>query len=373
MIRLDLKLNDNHSLLLNSDKYSKIKNEVEEFIDNDKHLHTKAFAKDVLFSHELKANNQIEGYYDDLAIIKEIIKRKYPNIDNEQKTRILNLYHGYNYILKESNINKDNLKKLYNILSKDLLCEYDKTHMGNYFREDDVYIYASRNLADEPYMGVNYKDIEYYINNYFNFLNNDEFNNTITEKYIKSQILHYYFVFIHPYFDVNGRTSRTLALWYLINNKAIPFIIFNRGITFNRNEYIKRIIEVSNTYDITYFIRFMLKTVKIELEKESIIQNIKKDLDSNLKSQDYETLLYFLSLNGITSVNDFSTFYNRYHDKKNNKVLYETMIKPLIDLNIFEIERLSNNYMFNNIHNEILKLNDDYIERNNIKRLKKYL
>ena len=49
--------------------------------------------------------------------------------------------------------------------------------------------------------------------------------------------MHFYFVYIHPYFDVNGRTSRTLAMWYLLNEEAYPYIIFNRAINNNASNY----------------------------------------------------------------------------------------------------------------------------------------
>ena len=64
---------------------------------------------------------------------------------------------------------------------------------------------------------------------YFAFFNAPTFSQTMTDQYVKSQILHFYFVYIHPYFDVNGRTSRTMALWHLLNSQAYPYIIFNRG------------------------------------------------------------------------------------------------------------------------------------------------
>ena len=72
------------------------------------------------------------------------------------------------------------------------------------------------------------------MNQLFEFINNNELEETEINKFIKSQIMHFYFVYIHPYFDVNGRTSRTVAMWYLLNNKNYPYIIFNRAIEFNK-------------------------------------------------------------------------------------------------------------------------------------------
>ena len=58
-----------------------------------------------------------------------------------------------------------------------------------------------------------------------------------TDIFLKSQIMHFYFVYIHPYYDINGRTARTTSMWYLLNKEAYPFIIFNRGISLNKKEY----------------------------------------------------------------------------------------------------------------------------------------
>ena len=79
--------------------------------------------------------------------------------------------------------------------------------------------------------------------------------------------MHFYFVYIHPYLDVNGRTSRTVAIWYLLNNGRYPFVTFSETIPFTRKEYLKRIEEGRLQGDITLFLRYMLQITKKELEK----------------------------------------------------------------------------------------------------------
>ena len=162
-----------------------------------------------MFSHELKANNQIEGYSDDVNLIKEVIAKKYHGKDEKKVKRIMNLYYGYNYILNNPSINEESLKELYDILSKDLLEERDAARMGTYYRTAPVYIVKggiiSKNV-DELDKGIPENRIDEFMQAYFEFLNNNEFNANMTDEYIKSQILHFYFVYIHPYFDVNGRT-----------------------------------------------------------------------------------------------------------------------------------------------------------------------
>lgn len=371
---LPLEFLDGTHLRIRNDRFLQTREELEEFLEGERHLQTKTFAKDVMFSHEIKANNQIEGYFDDVRLVKDIIERKYPNKESDKAKRILNLYHGYNYILRENNINKETLKKLYSILSKDLLEEEDKIRMGEYYRTDKVYILINGNLSCEPDEGLPHEEIDKFMNAYFNFLNNLDFNNSITDEYIKSQILHFYFVYIHPYFDVNGRTSRTLAMWYLLNKKAYPYIIFNRGITFKGSVYDKTIIDVKKYHDISYFIDFMLKTVQLELEKEYIMQCINNCSNEKLTSTDWQTLLYILSMNGNLSVKDFTDTYNRFNDKKRCKDIYETMIDPLIEKNILKIVRYTNSYMFDNLNNEMFEINPSFLEydKNKIKRLVRY-
>ena len=278
IVYLDLKTLDDKKLFIRPKRFIDVKKELIEFLKGERHLCTKTFAKTVMFSHELKANNQIEGYGDDVELIKEVIARTKDIQDKDKRQRILNLYHGYNYILKNKEINSETLKKLYNILSKDLLKERDLSRMGEYYRTAPVYILKHGRLDVEPDQGVKANEIEKYMIDYFNFLNN-EIDGDITDEYIKSQILHYYFVYIHPYFDVNGRTSRTLSMWYLINKKSYPYIIFNRGISFKDSEYTSVIEDVKAFHDLSYFIDYMLRTVKIELEKEYVMQ-----IEANLAS-----------------------------------------------------------------------------------------
>lgn len=365
-------LNGTH-LRLRNERFKQTKDELESFLAGKRHLHTKAFAKDVMFSHEIKANNQIEGYRDDVKLVQETIAKRLTG-NSEQEMRILNLYHGYNYILREPNINPETLRKLYSILSKDLLEEADKSRMGEYYRTDKVYILINGNLSCEPDEGLPVDKIDEFMNAYFNFLNNLDYSKSITDEYIKSQILHFYFVYIHPYFDVNGRTSRTLAMWYLLNKKAYPYIIFNRGITFKGSEYDRAIIDVKKYHDISFFIDYMLKTVQIELEKEYIMQGIASATSRKLTSTDWQTLLYILSMNGNISVKDFTDIYNRFNPKKRCKEIYETMLDPLIQDSILKVMRTTNSIMFDGYQNEMFEINPNVLEydKDEIRRLVRY-
>lgn len=126
--------------------------------------------------------------------------------------------------------------------------------MGDFYRKGPVYIFYSRNIDAEPDTGIKAEDIEKYMNEYFDYVNSKEKFSCNTEYFIKSQIMHFQLVYIHPYYDINGRTSRTTSMWYLLNNNIYPYIIFNRGISLNKSLYYKIIRDVKKYRNVTFFL-----------------------------------------------------------------------------------------------------------------------
>jgi len=362
---------DKSKLFLTSDKLKETKEELELFLQDNKYMNSQNFSKNVLFSQEIKANNTIENYKDDVGLIYDIVNKKITIKDKEKEQRIINLYNGYKFIYENKDINKENLRKLYNILSENLLNNEDISNMGEFYRKNSVYIFFSNNLEIEPDKGIEAEKINEYMNELFNYINSNNNLSSNTDYFIKSQIMHFQLVYIHPYYDINGRTSRTTSMWYLLNNQAYPYIIFNRGISLNKNLYYKIIREVKKYHNITYFINYMLNNVKIELEKEYIMDMIKLS-SSPLTAVDYQTMYYILSMNGILSAKDFITFYNNHNDKKKYQEIYQTMLEPLLDKGIIIKLRNTNSYLNSNTPNFIFELNKSKYDNNpqKIKRLK---
>ncbi len=314
---------------------------LEKFLESEPELCTFEYARDAMFSFEIKANNRIEGYGDDIETIGKVITGADAIRDESKKTRILNLYHAYRYILEGHPIDKESARKLYEIVSKDALDEFAGTHMGEYYRADKVYIMGNEDFGLQIREGVPVERLDEFMDMYFEFLN-EPVNGNETEKYIKSQILHYYFVYVHPYFDVNGRTSRTLAMWYLLNEQVYPYIIFNRGIAFQRSSYSKAIMKTTKSSNLTHFVSFMLDTVRTELEKEYVIRRVREHIRENLDETDYQTLLYFLSLHGTRSIRSFVTSYNgrTNRDMKSPTSIYEEMLVPALEKGILDIKEV---------------------------------
>ena len=297
-------------------------------------MNTLDFSKKVMHSQEIKNNNNIEGYLDDVSLIEEVIRNSNSISDKNKKNRIINLYKGYKYILQKPEINKENLNKLYKILSHNLLCSYDLKNMGEFYRNGEVFIYFSDNSAVPPDTGVSYEILDDMMDKYFKFLNSEENIETLTDYYIKSQIAHFYFVYVHPYFDINGRSARTSSMWYLLNNEAYPYIIFNRAIGNSKNIYYKEIRKAKTSHNLTSFIEYLMVNVKKELEKEYIIQAIKSASNEKLSSIEFSSILDILSMNGLKTLKDFAYFHNMKNDKKRVNDIYNEMIEPLLEKEI---------------------------------------
>ena len=360
-IKLNLETNEGTYIRLNREYIKPQEEELLEFIDGLDYMRTLKFARSMMISQEIKTNNVIEGIKDDLSIIDKVITQRKDDLSETERQRIINLYHGYQYILTHKTINKETLKELYEQLSENILNPRDKIRMGKYYRTAPVYIIKGNRIDIEPFMGIDENKIEYYMNQLFNFINDKELEQSEIDKFIKSQIMHFYFVYIHPYFDVNGRTSRTVAMWYLLNNQNYPYIIFNRAIAFNQKNYEPNIIKGRTNGDITLFIKYMLETVEKELEKEYLIHNIEENTNVYLTKENKQILEYILSMNGNITVKDITQIYNNYNPKKKSKYILEK-IKPLIQQKILVDKGKTKTLITPNEPNIKLGINKELLE-----------
>jgi Fic family protein len=78
-------------------------------------------------------------------------------------------------------------------------------------------------------VGFYYQLLPEYIDRMIAYLQEDDG----LDQIVKSIVIHYYFAYLHPYFDGNGRMARLLQLWFLVRNgyTASLFIPFSAYIT----------------------------------------------------------------------------------------------------------------------------------------------
>ncbi len=82
---------------------------------------------------------------------------------------------------------------------------------------------------------------------------------------VKAIILHFMLGYIHPFFDGNGRTARTLFYWHLLRSDYwfVKFISISRVLLETGNRYPVAYLN-TETYDndLNYFIKFQLEVVE---------------------------------------------------------------------------------------------------------------
>ena len=353
-----IKFENGKSFIFDNEKISFVKDDLDSFVNS--YLYDIDFS-DILSISEIKTNNNIEGYLDNMTLIEKVTKNN--NIKDENlKNRIINLYKGYKYILERNDLNKDNLKYLYDNLSNGLLSSVDIDKMGTYYRLQDVFIFYSSNLLKVPDKGVDPKNVDSLMDRYFSYLNDKSEIFSITDYYVKSIIAHLYFVYVHPYYDLNGRCSRTSSMWYLLNNDATPYILFNRAIFNDKQNYYNKIRYSKNTGDVTNFVKYMIDNIRLEFEKEYVFRLIKENSKYDLSLSDYSAILNILSMNGRRTLKDFASIYNIKNEKKSPRDIYDEMIKPLLDKKVIIREGDTKSYYYKDFNNFNFSLNDKYID-----------
>lgn len=206
--------------------------------------------KSHLFS-EIEGTLSIENVPTTHKRIAELYGKE--NLTEQNDIIIKNMFQAIRFIINDKPVfNKENLFKLYNILSENCLPPESIMKSGNYYRHDNVYI--------GTHEGAPVSEIDECMNSLFNFVNNSK--KAKESEDILPHICHYYILYVHPYFDFNGRTARMVAFWlsYIKNIASSPLFI-SEAINETKHEYYSAIEDSRNTSnDLTYFLGYIFKT-----------------------------------------------------------------------------------------------------------------
>ena len=155
----------------------------------------------------------------------------------------------------EVGINDSNIRNLWERLVLGV-CE-NTDLVGSKYRSGQVYIGSDVRIVHTPEKAdkINSKML-----NLFHFCTN------FNDKLIGSCILHFYFVYIHPFCDGNGRFARLWANKLLYDkNSLFSRLVISREINNSINEYYSTLLESEYSYnnmiDITPFIEYLLQCI----------------------------------------------------------------------------------------------------------------
>lgn len=210
--------------------------------------HTDDMLMSRLYS-EVEGTLNVENVNTTHKRVKEIYQKQ--ELKDRNDIIIKNMLDAVKYIYNERpTFNKDNLLKLYNILSKDCLDEEDMLKEWAYYRDDVV------SVGD--FDGAPVSKIEECMDSLFAFVNDAE--NIKKYGLLLPHICHYYMVYVHPYFDYNGRTARMVSFWLniLYEIPAAP-LFMSEAINDNKKDYYKALVNTRLTHnDLTYFLGYIL-------------------------------------------------------------------------------------------------------------------
>ena len=233
-----------------------------------------------ILSNELYKTNKIEGIETVKSEIHSSLKDD--RISNKKSNKLDGIIKKYKDIMEnnfEDTEHIDNLssfRKIYDEMFEDFEKSGNYKLDGKYFRKDTVKVING--LGKTIHIGINGEEaIEKNIESLIEFMNRKDI-----PFLVKASIVHFFFEYIHPFYDGNGRFGRYLLSLYLAR-KLDNLTAFSVSYSISRNldDYYKSFIEVEdvNNYgEITFFVENILKTIKngqemiIELLNDSVMR-----------------------------------------------------------------------------------------------------
>jgi len=221
----------------------------------------------------------IEGAFSTMKRLRELVGKERKPVDiNDQM--VLNNYNAMQFILQEKHkeLSLDFMLKLHKIVTEKTLFE-DEAYAGR-FRDDTVYVKDKRRDI-VIYTPPPAEQVEPAMKRLIEWVNEKD-DARFIHPLIKASFIHFYFVYIHPFFDGNGRTARALFYYFMIKNGYEFFKYFSISAVVQKTkvQYYKAIKDAEDcNADITYFLLYMAETISesIHLVTERIAQHYQRD------------------------------------------------------------------------------------------------
>ena len=233
-----------------------------------------------ILSNELDKTNKIEG-------IETIKSEIYSSLKDDKKSskknnKLEGIIKKYKDIMEKNFKDTQHIdslssfRKIYDEMFEDFEKSGNYKLDGKYFRKDTVKVING--LGNTIHIGVNGEEaIEKNMENLIQFMNRKDI-----PFLVKASTSHFFFEYIHPFYDGNGRFGRYLLSLYLARKLDIlTAFSLSYSISKNLDDYYKSFVEVEdvNNYgEITFFVENILKTIKsgqemiIELLNDSVMR-----------------------------------------------------------------------------------------------------
>lgn len=288
----------------------------------------------------------IEGAHTTKKRTKELVEKGLEPKSKDERM-VLNNYKALMFILENlhRNIDEEIIIKVYQIVTEGTLGEEELD-----YRSNQNYV---RSLDEVVYEPPKFEDVPKFMKSLVSFINDDS--DEILHPLIKALIIHFYFVYIHPFNDGNGRTARALTYMYLLKSGYHFFKFFSISSILKefRGNYYKAIKNVEDyDNDLTYFLEFYLdmmeksiKKVSSDFKNQYLLKIVKEKIINSgleLNFRQEKTLEKIIKVN---KKNVDIAFYMSL-----NKVVQETArkdLQELVEMGILEVTKLGKKNVYN--------------------------
>ncbi len=179
---------------------------------------------------------------------------------NKDELMLVNNHRAMCWIKEHSTepVSNQLILTIHRIVSQSVLRGDDANFCGK-FRDAPVYV--------GKHEGIYHTKIEETLNEVIEIISH---HSRFLHGLIKGILLHYFIAYIHPFFDGNGRTARTLFYFEMIKNnlKFVELLAISANLKEHGKRYEKSFELVKeHEWDMTFFIDFCLDSLLMALEK----------------------------------------------------------------------------------------------------------
>jgi Fic family protein len=185
--------------------------------------------------------------------------------------------HWQDFVPDPTTLSEDILKTLHKLTMQRLI---EAQYIGNY-RDKQVVVQSATDssVVFRPPVSV---EIPYLIEEFFTWLNSPATQHL--HPIFRAAITHYQIVYIHPFIEGNGRTSRALAtlVLYTSGYDFKRFFSLEKYFDDDVEQYYQALLSVQQQNDLTYWIEYFCYGLAIETDKVKQ-QVLKLSKDTKLK------------------------------------------------------------------------------------------
>ncbi len=236
----------------------------------------------------------------------ENVKKSFDQPKTKDDKMVINTVRGMQYAY-EHQLTMENIRTLWEMVVQEV-CDNQKQD-GSLFRSGMVYVGSRTDIIHEPAQPTQIKSM---MEDMFAFEMN-----AVDSIWLSASILHFYFVYIHPFCDGNGRTARILTQSYLFHHgmDKVQYLPISRTINMHLNGYYATLRESEIIYangerwiDITPFIDYMLSMFEecmiASLKENEVLTENQKRLISKMQKRGKGTEITIMTAAKILEVSE---------------------------------------------------------------------